>query len=404
MQLDQSNRREFKAANRWALVAFALVVVVGLMLIGLEIRSGLAPLDSPSAKTTTTETSETKKTATGQTEITTKREVATRGEDFVDRTLGKTGIWFMRILLVVLAAFLTGALVQRVILGKYAFEIAGTKLPEIPEIVPANTQDAPQLPDEVIEAFAAATLPDLLSAAEPGPPASPDVAITSDYVPDVPTGIMGIMGGGPAEYTVVDLGTGRSWLTTRLFIAAILLKRMRSLKTFVFVESRDTIDKRFIGVVAPDVLRWALAREYPWLEESYARGYGQLSSHTICRSQALWTRTAQDFSLHLSSLTAESTTAPGAAGEWQQLAPERWEHGQWISRGLLERLVAVSPIRSSVVDVGDLTPEERVRKVLAREGSFVALIDDKGVFTRLVDRKELLERMAVRLTSAYPMH
>jgi hypothetical protein len=91
---------------------------------------------------------------------------------------------------------------------------------------------------------------------------------------------------------------------------------------------------------------------------------------------------------------------PDAAGEWEKLAYETWEHGHWISRGVLERLVEVSPTHSSVVDIGDLTPQERALNVLAREGSFIALTDDKRGFTSLVDRKALLESMAVRLVSA----
>ena len=181
---------------------------------------------------------------------------------------------------------------------------------------------------------------------------------------------------------------------------------MRSLKTFVFVESREGVDKRFIGVVAPDALRWALAREYPWLEDAYAQAYSQLPNHRILsESGAL---APDDAALLVEFFIAnpkiQTNAVPEAAGEWVKLASAKWEHGHWISRGLLERLVEVSPIRSSIVDVGDLTQQERSLNVLACEGSFVALTDDKRGFTSLVDRKELLESMAVRLVSASRMH
>src|SRR5262245_24909162 len=145
-----------RVATRWARAAVALIVVLGLVLIGLEaIHSGLAPPGSPSAKTATTVTTETKTTATGQTETTTKREIATKSEDFVDRILGKTGPWLLRVLLVVLAAFLMGAAVQRVILGRYALKLAGLEVPEVPleAIVPPKTEEVPQLPEKLPEAF-----------------------------------------------------------------------------------------------------------------------------------------------------------------------------------------------------------------------------------------------------------
>jgi hypothetical protein len=395
MQLDQSKRRE--AAIRCASIAFVVIFVVGLALIGYEFYSGRAPLDSPSAKTTTTDTTETKTTATGQTETTKKREIATTSEDFVGRTLGKTGPWFLRILLVVLAAFLTGAVVQRVILGKYAFEFAGLKVPDVSEIAPQNTEKLPPLPELVTKAFAF-DAPDPLSATDVAN--QKKISLTSTYVKDLLTEITGI---GPTDFAIVDLGAGRSWLTTRLFIVAILLKRMRSLKTFVFVETRDGIDKKFIGDVAPDVVRWALARAYPWLEDAYASAYSQLPNRRILSESGALDPIDAGFLVQYFIANIQST-ALGDAGEWVELAPGKWEHGHWISRGLLERLVEVSPIRSSVVDAADLTPQERVLKVLAREGSFVALIDDKGRFMSLVDRTALLERTAARLTSASTMH
>ena len=396
MQLDQSKRRE--AANRCSLVAFVVIFVVGLALIGYEFYSGRAPLDSPSAKTTTTDTTETKTTATGQTETTKKREIATASEDFVGRTLGKTGPWFLRILVVVLAAFLTGAVVQRVILGKYAFEFAGLKVTDVSEITPQSTEKLPPLPELVTEAFALGP-PDPLSATDVANQEK-KISLTSTYVNDLLTAITGV---GPTDFAIVDLGAGRSWLTTRLFIVAILLKRMRSLKTFVFVETRDGIDKKFIGDVAPDVVRWVLARAYPWLEDAYASAYSQLPNRRILSKSGALDPIDAGYLVQYFIANIQAT-ALGDAGEWVELAPGTWEHGHWISRGLLERLVEVSPIRSSVVDAADLTPQERVLKVLAREGSFVALIDDKGRFMSLVDRTALLERTAARLTSASTMH
>src|SRR5262245_515539 len=386
-----------RAANRWAQAAVALIIVVGLVLIGLEaIHSRPAPLGSPSAKTTTTDISETRTTATGQTETTKKLEIATTSEDFVDRILGRTGPWFLRVLLVVLAAFLTGAAVQRVILGRFAVKVAGVlEFSEVLKELLPPTEEVPQLPDRVQEAL---HLP--ASAAEAADQSK--IRLTGSHVTDVLNEIKGV---GPAAYAIVDLEIGRSWLTTRLFIVAILLKRMRSLKTFVFVESREGLNKRFIGVVAPDVLRWALAREYPWLEDAYAEAYSRLPNHRILSESG--TLDAFDAGL-LVQFFLESgkiqSNVPGAAGEWEQLAPETWEHGHWVGRGLLARLVGVSPMRSSVVDVGDLTPQARALNVLAREGSFVALVDDKGGFRSLVDRKALLEELAARLVSVSTVH
>lgn len=62
------------------------------------------------------------------------------------------------------------------------------------------------------------------------------------------------------DYAVIDLGKGQEWLTSRLYIFAIMLERMRGLRCFVFLETKDEIDQRFLGIASPREVRWALAR------------------------------------------------------------------------------------------------------------------------------------------------
>ena len=82
----------------------------------------------------------------------------------------------------------------------------------------------------------------------------------------------------PADYAVIDLGEGREWLTTRLFIGAVMLRRMRGLECFVFLETAMNVDRRFVAVADARQLRWALARRYPWLEVAFARAYAETAS------------------------------------------------------------------------------------------------------------------------------
>ena len=52
----------------------------------------------------------------------------------------------------------------------------------------------------------------------------------------------------PAPYLVVDLADGRDWLTSRLYIFAILLRAMRQTGALVFVESVGGVRGRFVGL------------------------------------------------------------------------------------------------------------------------------------------------------------
>jgi hypothetical protein len=72
-----------------------------------------------------------------------------------------------------------------------------------------------------------------------------------------------------SDFAVIDLGTGQQWLTSRLFIFAVLLQRMRGLRCFVFVETGGQTRRRFIGISALERVRWCLARSIPgWKRRS----------------------------------------------------------------------------------------------------------------------------------------
>src|SRR5215211_7926049 len=77
----------------------------------------------------------------------------------------------------------------------------------------------------------------------------------------------------PAPYLVVDLGAGREWLTTRLYIFSSLLRATRRTRTLSFVETAGGVRGRFTGLASTERVRYALAHAYPWLEAHYADAY-----------------------------------------------------------------------------------------------------------------------------------
>jgi hypothetical protein len=209
-----------------------------------------------------------------------------------------------------------------------------------------------------------------------------------------------IEGEGAADYVVVDLGSGENWLTTRLFVLAVLLRRMRSLRTFVFVETRDGIDGRYLGVRSPEAIRWLLAREYSWLEAAFATAYAQIPNFEIrSESGALEPFVAGTVVEQFLRDPRIQMPIPPPNDEWVRVSSGSTEHARWINRALLERLFNVSPLRSSVEDDETLTSTERTAAILACEGPFVAIVDRDRRFKTLVDREALLERTA-RLVSS----
>src|SRR5206468_215783 len=73
-----------------------------------------------------------------------------------------------------------------------------------------------------------------------------------------------------ADYITVDLEEGRAWLTSRLFILAAVIPRVRTIKRIVFLGG---VARAYVGSAPPAVIAVVLAKRFPWLEEAYLRAH-----------------------------------------------------------------------------------------------------------------------------------
>lgn len=85
---------------------------------------------------------------------------------------------------------------------------------------------------------------------------------------------------GEAEFVIVNLGSISKprWLTSRLYIFAVMFERMRGIRSIVFVESTDEKRHSYVGCAVPATVRRALGIRYPWLEQAYASAYTNVSA------------------------------------------------------------------------------------------------------------------------------
>src|SRR5262249_46981675 len=72
----------------------------------------------------------------------------------------------------------------------------------------------------------------------------------------------------PARYFVVDIGTGRRWLMSRVLLFTFVLWKIGAIRCVVFVERRDQYMQRFLGIAPPDVLCSVIGAKYPWLDQA----------------------------------------------------------------------------------------------------------------------------------------
>jgi hypothetical protein len=236
-----------------------------------------------------------------------------------------------------------------------------------------------------------------------------------------------VQSGAPADFALVALGTGNEWITSRLYIAAVMMERMRNVKVFVFVERAPTTERRFVAVASVKHLRWALARRYVWLEVALTRSLLSVfppaypSNAPQLPAGATWSHDPRTISLPQPVITSDT----GALDPWQarqvvssfidslqlpqppppQLPANEWvtvhgtvyERAAWVTRELLSSLLPQDAFRAWSNALRDSPRAHLTRAVLRRHSPFVALVEGEQEFVRLVNRQALVDEIAASL-------
>jgi hypothetical protein len=214
----------------------------------------------------------------------------------------------------------------------------------------------------------------------------------------------------PLEFAVVGLGEGREWLTSRLFILAVILRRMRGMQAVVFMDTAENGQDHFVGVCASDLVRWRLARAYPKLEAALAAGEarvwsqlnaagGPIQVSPIDDDQGRFTDSGNAAELLRGFLAAIQVPAPppNDPGPWELLDQGIFEHAEWLDAPLLEKLLAGAlDVEAMGFDAFQLADRSaRVRAVVEHRGSWLPLVRTDGRFHGLIDRTRVVQSLAV---------
>jgi hypothetical protein len=223
----------------------------------------------------------------------------------------------------------------------------------------------------------------------------------------------------PADYMVVDLAAGKSWLTSRLFIWAEMLQRVRGLRCLVFVRNENGengLTGRFCGIASPDEVRRRLASRYPWFERDLAAAFAEVLApaaggghndpvdrETGVITQSAASRVVVEFMNRVQIRPMKADDKPDKK-DWVLLPrdgtdPEVWEHARWIDPARLPRLFRPALDQSYVVRSLRASRRDIAHAVLRGQGQFVALVDERYRFDQLADRGALLEQTAAGLWS-----
>lgn len=210
--------------------------------------------------------------------------------------------------------------------------------------------------------------------------------------------------GGMADYAVVNLGKGEEWLTSRLFIMALIFRRMKGVRGFVFLETTNEVRKRFVGWAEPDTIRWAFGQRYPWLETALALAYAEV----IPNAEIVSEHGRLGYSYDKESADPSITLLRNFLGKIQSpvgnLLDEEWitlpsndltqEHARWLDAELLDDLLGDKLITTYIrQNEDDPVRPDQLKGYLAQPFPFIAVIRADHRFNYLVDRNKLLEQL-----------
>jgi hypothetical protein len=224
-----------------------------------------------------------------------------------------------------------------------------------------------------------------------------------------------------ADYAIVDLRSGDAWLTSRLFVFALILGEVTGLRAFVFLERAPSTRRRFLGVATATNVRRVLGMRYPWLEEAFARAlraqYPEvpkpetLGVSTFSNQTTPFNATEQwritNFVRQFVQELQRTTDPPKVESEsYLQIdtEPKTWERTHWIDGERLERDLVGALEYAWVEESPDFPRNLLSEAIIRRDASFVALVDSDRRFLGLVDRNALLSQTSMTRNNAETDH
>lgn len=139
------------SVDKAARIVSLIVVAIGVSLVVLPLRTNVTALleddpFSPGLQTTRTAVEGPMGTITTITE-------APGDAALVEQIVGRGGLVLVRLAVVAGAAFLAGALVQRILLASFPIEVAGLKFPEVADASEEGLEEVSSRIDDIREAI-----------------------------------------------------------------------------------------------------------------------------------------------------------------------------------------------------------------------------------------------------------
>lgn len=197
------------------------------------------------------------------------------------------------------------------------------------------------------------------------------------------------------DYAIIDLGTGNSWLSSRLFLFATLLKQTKGLENYVFLETSGGVQRRFIGIASAQSIRTAFGLHFTWFEESFMSAYNERELNAAIKTKPGVISIQEAGNMvagFLRNIQKEKKLPDVEMNDWVPVGKEGYyEQASWINSNLLFDVLGDSLKKDCIIEDKAKSKEALSASIVMQQGKYVALVDNRNAFISLIDREKVLE-------------
>lgn len=189
------------------------------------------------------------------------------------------------------------------------------------------------------------------------------------------------------DYVIIDLGDGKNWLTSRLYLVSILFKEIKRMKCVVFVKSdKKGTQIKFLGYAIPDDIRLALNLSYKEYEPAYIKSVAKVTNGQYKLDLFDTNSWANLIITFVQNITSEPVILKNNTIE--SLGDEA---ASWLTKGNISDYLAEKLVTNKIKD--HWSKNKKIKNALRKKGDFVAMVSRNNSFVGLIDRKRLVEEI-----------
>lgn len=200
-----------------------------------------------------------------------------------------------------------------------------------------------------------------------------------------------LLEGPHADFVIVNVGEGREWFNTRLYILCALLQRTRPVRRIVFLEG---VDGQFLGTCRPSELFEAMDAYYGYLRIAYEAAHAtnyDVPPLLIGRLSAQQAQTLLSMFLGKVQAAVDPKTPGWIEVGASQYRAAYWEEASWLTgeslRSLLGGALETRRLERNPSEDGATAGQTLLR----HDEPLVAVVDTQGRFHTLIDRIEAMD-------------